>query len=102
MPRPRAGYGECVNGTGMTANATTAVTALVNEARQRHGEVRAVEVPEPLLEQLMDEMVDAGGPVGFDSCEVDGVRIVAGGTEAGVPLAHPAGGGGPVPLATGD
>jgi hypothetical protein len=50
---------------------------LITEARQRFGQVEAISVPQPLWEQVMDEVADAGGAVGFDHCMVDGVRVEA-------------------------
>lgn len=82
----------------MEATATTIVTALINEGRQQHGRIEAIEVPQELLDQVMDEVVEAGGDVGFDSCMVDGVTVVAGATEAGEPLVRLPGRADAVPL----
>lgn len=82
----------------MESTATTLVTALINEGRQQHGRIERIAVPQDLLEQVMDEVVSAGGDVGFDSCMVDGVTVTAGATEDGTPLVTPAGRDEPVPL----
>lgn len=87
------------DGGGIEAAAATVVTALINRARQQHGPIDVLEVPEALHDQLMDEVVEAGGNVGFDSCQVDGVTVVAGGTPDGAPLVRPAGAPAAVPLA---
>lgn len=89
------------NWVPMEATATTIVTALINEGRQQYGVLEAIEVPQELLDQVMDEVVEAGGDVGFDSCVVDGVTVVAGGTEAGEPLVRLPGRDEPAPLRTG-
>lgn len=70
----------------MEATATTLVTALINEGRAQHGSIEALEVPQDLLDKVMDEVVEAGGRVGFDSCVVDGVTVLAGGTANSEPL----------------
>jgi hypothetical protein len=82
----------------MESTATTLVTALINEGRQQHGRIDRIAVPHDLLEQVMDEVVNAGGDVGFDSCTVDGVTVTGGATDDGTPLVTPAGSDGPVPL----
>ena len=82
----------------MEATATTIVTALINEGRQQHGQIDALAVPRELLDQVMDEVVDAGGEVGFESCQVDGVTVTAGATHDDIPLVTPAGATQSVPL----
>jgi hypothetical protein len=82
----------------METTATTVVTALINEGRQQHGQIDRIAVPRDLLDQVMDEVVDAGGEVGFESCTVDGVTVTAGATEDGTPLVTPAGSDESVPL----
>ncbi len=56
-------------------NATTIATQVINEARTRHGDVDAVDLPRSLWEQVMDEVTAAGGDVGFDFCVVDGCAV---------------------------
>lgn len=82
----------------MATSATTVVSALINEGRQQHGPIERIAVPRELLDQVMDEVVGAGGEVGFDSCTIDGVTVTAGATEDGRPLVVPAGSDQPVPL----
>ena len=82
----------------METTATTVVTALINEGRQQHGRIERITVPRDLFEQVQDEVVAAGGDVGFDSCEVDGVLVTAGATAGGTPLVTPVGSDEDVPL----
>jgi hypothetical protein len=85
----------------MEATATTLVTALINEARAQYGTIAAVEVPEDLLDKVMDEVVSAGGEVGFDSCQVDGVTVVALAADTTEPRVRLAGAGESLPLRPG-
>jgi hypothetical protein len=82
----------------MESTATTLVTALINEGRQQHGRIDRLAVPQDLFDQVLDEVVSAGGEVGFESCTVDGVTVTAGATADGTPLVTPAGHDAPVPL----
>lgn len=82
----------------MTTSATMIVTQLINEGRQQHGHIDAIGVPAELFEQVLDEVVAAGGQVGFDTCEVDGVTVRADTGADGTPLVTPAGSTTPVPL----
>lgn len=61
----------------METTSTGLVSRIIDEGRHAFGALDAVEVPRPLWEQVMDEVTAAGGTVGFDSCEVDGVRVRA-------------------------
>lgn len=81
-------------------NTITVVSQLITEARMRFGDLEALEVPAELWEPAMDEVADAGGEVGVDYCQVDGVavRMAAQPLDEHVQaIAHPAGAG-PEPL----
>jgi hypothetical protein len=82
----------------METTATTLVTALINEGRQQHGQIEAIAVPSDLFAQVQDEVLAAGGDVGFDSVMVDGVTVTAGATPDDTPLVTPPGATDPIPL----
>lgn len=82
----------------MTTTSTTIVTQLINEGRQQHGAIDAIAVPQALFDDLLEEVMAAGGDVGFASCQVDGVTVTAGGTPEGTPLVRPSGSSEDVPL----
>lgn len=72
--------------------AISVVSQLVNEGRLQFGDLDRVDVPHQLWEQVMDEVAAAGGQIGFDTCQVDGVDVAAGDLPQGQPAAyHPAG-----------
>lgn len=59
-------------------NATTIATQMINEGRTRFGRLEAVDLPQSMWEEVMEEVTAAGGDVGFDHCVVDGC-VVRGG-----------------------
>lgn len=56
-------------------NATTIATHVINQGRSRFGDIEAVALPRSTWEEVMDEVTESGGEVGFDYCVVDGVRV---------------------------
>ena len=75
----------------MESTATTIITNLINEGRQQHGVIERLQVPDALFDQVLAEVVDAGGDVGFSSCDVDGVTVTGGLPDDATPLVTPAG-----------
>ena len=61
----------------METTSTGLVSRIIDEGKQRFGALEAVQVPRALWEQVMDEVAAAGGAVGFDACDVDGVAVHA-------------------------
>lgn len=74
----------------MDATALTVVSQLITDARTRFGAhaVAVVEIDGDLLDETMAHVMEVGGEVGLDSCQVDGVTVRERPADAEHPVVH--------------